>query len=433
MFVCLRLLHFPTVLNFSTDQATFSTRALELWRNRELTLVGPTASLNIHGRYLIQSSVIYYVTMLFMAPTGFDPIWGSALFVLVSSASVGVLFAAVKRLTKTKSHSGDLLAMVVTSVYVCLPFFLRHTQFLWNPNYQLALSPLLIYASARFAGQPFPSTNSTRAAANFWLLTWGALSGFLLLFHYQMVPAILIMGAWVWCRRSWRSALVWAGGVLLGALPLLAFELNSRFYLTQTVWYWLTQRVMAAPPAPVSSEAAATSGWSLAVPAHYYTTLALLGLVAGVTHFRQQLGKWLNPGRAIVISLAFLVWGILTVAPVPKHAYGMADSWNYSLELRAHQIIQTAVEERGLTNYTVVTTFYDTVASVQYFLLKRDLVPNWTLDYYHNKYLFAVTPADGSGLVNNPAYELVGFSKAGEVSRWPVSQDYMVVLLERGK
>ncbi|MCA9372177.1 hypothetical protein KC726_04745, partial [Candidatus Woesebacteria bacterium] len=52
-----RSLHYSEYLNFSTDQALFATKSLELWRSKAITLIGPSISFKFIGRELFQGSL----------------------------------------------------------------------------------------------------------------------------------------------------------------------------------------------------------------------------------------------------------------------------------------------------------------------------------------------------------------------------------------
>lgn len=411
LFLGLRLRHFSQVLNFSTDQATFSLRALEIWRNQEVTLVGPTASFNVNGRYLIQSSVIYYTTLLFMLAGGFDPVRACQLFVVLASIGVPLMYIGTRKL------AGRRVAAVVTLIYVCSPVYLRHTQFLWNPNYQLALTPTLVflYSGCQAARQRKDSV------ARWWLFATGFLVGWMALYHYQFVP--VVGGALVYLLikrpRHWLLALV---GMVAGLSPLLAFELRSHFYLTQTVWLLLTDR----------EGGGALASLPRGIPAHYVTSLSLVSLVAIAVNLRRVLQRLLSVPVLVGVMAGLVAVGLSVVWRVPEQAYGMAPHWSYLGEKQAYEQIATVVQERQLHNYAVANTLYDTLAPVTYFLLARDGVPGATRDYRSNDFLFVISAADGSSLVENPAYEIADFSPIASVEQWELSDQYALFLLERG-
>ncbi|MEK9169930.1 MAG: hypothetical protein AAB788_04260, partial [Patescibacteria group bacterium] len=80
LFIAIRSLHFVPALNFSFDQGNGFTRILEMWKNKEITLVGPGSSISADNKLLLQGSILYYFTLIFAVPGKFDPIVSSYIF-----------------------------------------------------------------------------------------------------------------------------------------------------------------------------------------------------------------------------------------------------------------------------------------------------------------------------------------------------------------
>ncbi len=144
LFIVLRSFHFTTVLNFSYDQGFFSMKALDLWRTKTIVMIGPTASLNYEGHYTFQGSVIYYLLMIFMLIGQWNPVWGSYVFMLFAATMCLPLYYGVKFLMDRKA------AVIATSFYCFFPLYIDYTRFLWNPNFQFALMPLIILMMGLF-------------------------------------------------------------------------------------------------------------------------------------------------------------------------------------------------------------------------------------------------------------------------------------------
>jgi len=49
-FNAIRSFHFSEALNFSFDQGNGFTRVLEMWKNKEITLVGPASSVSADNK-----------------------------------------------------------------------------------------------------------------------------------------------------------------------------------------------------------------------------------------------------------------------------------------------------------------------------------------------------------------------------------------------
>ena len=98
-FVVIRSFHFSKSLNFSFDQGHGFIHILEMWRNKEVTLVGPASSISADNKQLLQGSIIYYFTLVFALLGKFDPVASSYVFMLFSSLGIIPLYLGMKRLS----------------------------------------------------------------------------------------------------------------------------------------------------------------------------------------------------------------------------------------------------------------------------------------------------------------------------------------------
>ena len=221
----IRSLNFSYFLNFSTDQALFATKSLEIWKNKEITLVGPPISYSYFGRNLFQGSITYYFQLLFLLPAKFDPIISSYLF-MIFSVFMGIpLYYGVKILISKKS------ALLILILYNFLPFYIDYSRFLWNPNFQFSLTPLLILFMGFFK----------KENKSFLLFTVGFLAGLLSLFHYQYLIIIFGLGIYYFFikKNSLRNLFMFLVGIIGGFLPMIVFELKNNFYNLQTLFFYL--------------------------------------------------------------------------------------------------------------------------------------------------------------------------------------------------
>ena len=138
LFIFIRSLNFTEHLNFSFDQAWSSTRALEIWRDKEFTLVGPGNSIVVGGKQILQGSINYYFLLLFLILGNFDPIISSYLFMLFSAFMLVPLYYGVKMFYNHKT------AVLIIAFYSLVPLYIDFTRFFFGPGFQFSLIPLLI-------------------------------------------------------------------------------------------------------------------------------------------------------------------------------------------------------------------------------------------------------------------------------------------------
>lgn len=391
----LRSLHYPSRVNFSTDQGVFGLRAHELWTHREITLVGPRTSFEYQGKVIFQSSLIFYVYLFFLLVGGFEPIASSYAFTLFS---VGMLVPLGIGLYFLKNEKA---AMIGCSLYAFLPFFVNFTTFLWNPNFQLAFLPLLILMLGIL------HKTGRRAA----YVGVGVVLGFLLLFHYQAVLFFLLVLIYLLARH--RPPLKGYGLVLLGAMlgfsPMILSEFRSHFYMLQTIWTF----------AHHLPELTTTSGGGFA-QYYFMGSIFLLLMALSILLASKISNKLLTAGVGLLFVASLRLY-----LPTPSNAFGMIKNWNYRNERAVFEIIKN----EGLENFAVASPTYDTTASVQYYLLRVNNVDGFTRNYQTNDYLFIInTTAD---FKTNPAYEIHTFSPHSLIKTWKINSDYQLYLLKR--
>jgi len=394
IFIFMRSLHFAQVVNFSADQAAASTQALHIWQNKKIVLIGPPASFTYQGHQVFVGSYTYYFQLLLLLVSHFDPIGATYAFVIFASFMSIPLFLGTKNLLNRQA------AVFMLILFSLLPIYKDYTSFLWNPNFQFALSPLLIFAMGEYQKKP----------KLIWLILIGFMSGFLLTFHYQFV--VIVIGLLVYYiglkQLRIQKTLVLFSAMVLGFLPLLVFELRNQFYNLRTA-ILLCQHFSVV------------FGHESRIPAHYFLTLSLFGFLS-VLYFAQAKLTWkIN----YTCFLLLFIWCLILYVPTPTHAFGMMNQWNVLDEEKVNRII----ESQHLVNFNVVNPNYDTLAQVQKYSLQRDHVKIDENNYTNNRYLYVIS--DQANFMNNPAYEINTFRPSQVKQAWSINSTYTLYLLER--
>ncbi|MDA1317346.1 MAG: hypothetical protein O3B87_04995, partial [bacterium] len=73
------------MFKFVYDQVASSTVVLELWQNKDISLIGPPMSLTISSRQVFFGGVSYYLQMAFLLIGRWDPFWSTYAFMIFSS------------------------------------------------------------------------------------------------------------------------------------------------------------------------------------------------------------------------------------------------------------------------------------------------------------------------------------------------------------
>ncbi|MBI2018958.1 glycosyltransferase family 39 protein [Candidatus Daviesbacteria bacterium] len=393
LFILIRSIHFPLFVNFSHDPALFSIEALIIDREKFIRLLGPTISINFEGRQIFQGPAVYYFQLLFLKLGNFDPLTASYFFMIFSAVMILPLYYGVKLLLNKR------VALVLIILYSLLPYYINYTRFLWNPNFQLSLSPILILLMGLF------KRNKNKLN----LLLISIFMGFLLQFHYQFI--IIIIGLLIYfffvLKIKYSFLIITIFGFLIGFFPLILFEIRNNFYNIQTLILYFNN--------PRTSKSI-----NLGEAPHYYLSLSMFLFVTLFSFFNRLKIVFL-----LTLFIILFLWSLISYIPKPSQSFRMVKNWNYLNEEKVYKIIK----EQNLSNFNIVNLSYDTLATVQKYFLKRDS-NNIDFDNYRaNKFLYVVN-ADAN-FMNNLAYEVNTFKPSSIIGQWPINGYYTLYLLKR--
>lgn len=397
LYILVRSINFIPHLNFSSEQASFALKARELFESRKIELIGPPISWRFNGRYFFQGSITYYVMIPLLLLGNWDPVVSSYMMVLFGAVMLIPLYFGTKLLFNRKA------ALVLSFIFCFLPLYIDYSRFFWNPNLQFLFAPLVILWMGLF--------EKYKKVLFLFLVSFA--SGVLMLFHYQFFLVILglIFYYLFYVKLALKNKLVFLSGFPVGFAPLIIFELRNQFYNLNTLCLFF-----------INFKEVFLGVGHQSFAFHYILSILLFIFLV--------LSKYISK----ISSKFLLFFGIFTGACVliyysivPSHGFGMAKDWNYSVELKAHNIIKA----QKVQNYNIVNLGYDTIATTQKYLLIKEGVKMNFDDYYHNDYLFLIT--NKQDYMKNPAYEINTFRPNMLLKTWKLNERYNLFLLKRLK
>jgi len=404
VFIAIRSLHFSSSLNFSFDQGHGFTRILEMWRNKEITLVGPASSISADNKQLLQGSIIYYFTLVFALLGKFDPVASSYVFMLFSSLGIIPLYLGMKRLANYKA------AILMAVIYTLLPMFIDYTLFFFGPNFLIPLSTVLIYLMGLYKTK----------SKNIHLFLIFAYVGILMQFHYQVAIILIALFFYYFLeskRKHWiplsgmtKPLLIMIGGFCVGFSPMILFELKNQFYNLNVIKNYLFS-------------AKQHSGTPFEILPHRYLAISIFSLSIIGVYFK----KYISNVLITIIAVTLIIIDLCIYLPKPSHGFGMSPDWNYLMEKKAYEIIKT----QNVKNYNIVNHIYDNLSVVIKFHLRKDGVKMNYDDYYHNEYLYVISK--NKNVFEDPAYELNSFKPNRLVKNWRLNDIYDLYLFKRIK
>ncbi len=402
LFILIRSINFPSHLNFSFDQAWTSTRALEIWKNKEITLVGPGNSIITGGKQMIQGSINYYFQLIFLLLGNFDPVISSYLFMIFSALMILPLYSGVKYLYD------DKVALVTVTVYCLLPLYIDFTRFLFGPNFQFSFVPLIIFLTGKY--------KQTGKLIYYFLIFF--LIGFISQFHFAtliflpmfyiyIITLRVIISSKERSNNKLNKIIVASLGFLIGFSPILIFEVKNKFYnLTILMEYFRHSRSLS----------------NFELLPHRYLSLSLILIIFLIGHFKKLIAN-----KVLFVScFLLLILDIFLYLPVPTSGFGMSKNWNYPSEKKAFEIIK----KQNIKNYNIANIIYDNKAVVIKYLMKREGIIIDYDNYYQNKYLYVIS-VNEKIINNNPAYEVKTFVPRKKIEQWKLNEYYNLYLFER--
>ncbi len=405
VFILLRSINFVWYLNFSGDQATFSTKTLEIYRTHKPVLIGPPISINLGGRRIFQGPMIYYELLFFLFLGHFDPISSSYIYMVFCALMIIPLYYGAKLLLNQRA------AFIMVAIYALLPYYIDFTRFLWNPTFQFSLVPLLILLMGLY-----------QQKKNNWIfLGVSVLLGIMLQYHYQFVLVILGLFFYylLFVKVKPKQVVLYFLGILIGFSPVILFEIRNHFYNIQTIILFVKNYSKLDKPGGNNR-------------GHYFLSISFMTIMLLLGLFKQKLAKIKQKkfkAFYLPLVLAVVIWDVFIYSPKPKTAFWSAsENWNYPAEDRVYQLIK----KENRKDYNVSNLAYDTLATVPKYLLKRDSVQINYDDYYHNHYLFVIEEKKKKNFMDDPAYEVASFRPFKLLGTWKINDYYNMYLVERG-
>ncbi|MFH1827342.1 MAG: hypothetical protein ABH812_02860 [bacterium] len=404
IFIALRTVNFSYYLTFiGWDQAEHAILALDVFRNKGLVLIGPPiTAVSYLGRQIFIGPIMTYLMIFFMQMGNWNPIMASYIFMVFCALMIVPLYYGVKWLIGKKT------AWIMVIIYSLLPYYLNYTRFLWNPNFQFALMPILFL----FMGLYKKNKNS-------WFLFLTSLwLGILLQLHYQFIISIILIAIYYFIvkKESPKKLLIFIGGLSIGFLPIFIFELRHQFYLTKTITLFF-QHIKELDIRGNRN--------------HYILSLSFISLLGFLGLVNKKI-KELNPKIfKTLLSFLFIILFIfsaqITLVRPTSAFWSPIPNWNYLTDLKAYEIIKS----QNLTNFNVTNQLTDSLALNQKYLLQRDNIKINYDDYYHEKYLFVIDKTGKENFMDNPGYEVLSFRPYRLLETWKLNDYYNMHLVER--
>ncbi|MFA7301699.1 MAG: glycosyltransferase family 39 protein [Candidatus Shapirobacteria bacterium] len=317
------------------DQGLFMTRAREIWNNKELTLIGPSASPMVDGRHFFQGPAIYYLLVGLGLLGNWDVINISWLMVILGWIGMWFLFKTIMILANEKA------AWLGALLYCFLPITIEFSNFIWNPNFLLFLMPIFMYFMVRVENGKW-----------WWTMMAGLMAGLCLQFHFQFVPILGLSTIYVFYKNK-KTVWIFLLGILLGYLPLIIFDIRNNFYNLRTIFLWLM-----------------VGDKKRGILTHDYLTYIPLLLLIWSVKIKSKVN--------IFILIGIVIWSTIGIINQKQSAW-MPDNWTYKDLVKTKAIISQ--KPRGKINVVNLLNGDSRFYSLRY-LLEIDNINLGTVENY---------------------------------------------------
>jgi len=200
----------------ATDTARDLVRDIEIWQNKEITVIGPPVNtINNKPLEVYFGSMHYYFGLIGMVFSNLDPVGSVYINIVITLVSIPFFFLLSKSLLKSKK-----LALTATFVYALSPVTLAFTRSYWNPNLIIPLSVFVWFLLL--------------IIKSIWsFILAGTLSGIILNLHYVGIAPVAFYVFLLLFKNERKYIPFFLTGFFLAMSPLIAFELKNNFFLVK--------------------------------------------------------------------------------------------------------------------------------------------------------------------------------------------------------
>lgn len=404
IFLFLRLFHLPESLNLGSDQGFGILEMKRLWETKQVTLIGPASSLTTSGQYIYASSLVYYLSILVLVISGWNPLALSYFLIFLQLLS----FLLVYRML-THQFPSSSLPHFFALLYVFSPVMVNYSRFSWAPNYLIPVSSIILILLLKLTQEAKPS---------FFLPTLIGFSlGIGLQFHYSFFLIVLLAFIWLFVAQKMGFFILTGTllGLIIGFSPIILFEVRHDFHNFRALLLFFQ-----------TTGSEGSLGLGIVQP-HYFLSLFpfLFFFLSYVLVFFHKKSIYLS-GTIIGVYILFSLSSIL---PTPSEGFTMPSGWNYPGLLHARDIILSQHKKE----YNVIDVLSgDTRAyALRSLLVLSGYPPMDVAAYPSSKALFLYTREPIDTILSGSLWEIDVVKPLRVSNKWHIQNGIFLYLLEK--
>lgn len=212
-------------LGFFDDTARDTLRALEILKNRELTLIGPPLSIGLFGiREIYFGSLSLYIAAFGLLINRMDVTGAIYPTIFFFTISIYFFHKLMGYLTGFKK-----IQIISTILYALSPSTVTFARFFWNPNLIIPFSVFFWFLIIK--------KYSVQKRKIFGFCLAGFIGGLMVNLHYASIVLILVCLSYYLFKKQMYLFFSLVIGFVIGSFPLILFELKHKFYLVHAFIY----------------------------------------------------------------------------------------------------------------------------------------------------------------------------------------------------
>jgi len=215
-------------IEFRLDQGVHLLETYQMVQNKKIRLIGPmVTSKSYDGRNFYIGGNYYYALGILGIVSRWDPVKITALYNIFEF--IFIIFFILWLRKKYNPHTSVTVFLFLTS----FKYLITHSRFFWNPHFLIPLGILLIY---------FLDSYHHKKQTIFLFLA-SIIFGNAVSFHYSAVIwfiPLITVSALSKKKVLFVSFLSIISGTIIGALPIIIFEIRHQFYNLKTIYFIFT-------------------------------------------------------------------------------------------------------------------------------------------------------------------------------------------------
>lgn len=404
LFLFGRFYHLLPSLNFGSDQGFGILEMYRLYQTKQITLIGPSSSLSVNGQNIYVSSLVYYLSLLVLMISNWNPLGISYFIILLQLISFLFIYNV---LLQRYPHSS--LPYFFSILYIFSPTMINYSRFSWAPNYLIPISTVILILLQKL--------NNKNKSSFLLLLTIGVFLGIGLQFHYSFF--LIVMVTFFWIISTKKLNLYYFGlvlsGIVIGFFPIILFEMRHDFHNLRTLL--------------VVFQALGSKGnlHSDFLQLHYF--LSLFPFIFFFISYFLAIVYRKNKIIPLVLITGYFILSLRQILPIPGSGFTMPDGWNYEGLLKTRDIILS--EKKKEFNIVDLLSGDTRAYALRALLTLAGTPPKDITSYPSSTSLFLYTREPIEKILAGSLWEIDSAKPLRINKKWPIQNGVSLYLLEK--